>query len=41
MNLFDFGDFVRYAVTLSYAEGIGQLAIAELYALVTDVDGVT
>lgn len=35
------GDFVGDAVTLDYAEGVGQFAIAELDALVTNVDGVT
>ena len=32
------GDFVRDAVTLDYAEGVGQFAIAEFDVLVMDVD---
>lgn len=42
LDFLDFGDgdFIGDAVTLDYAEGVGQFAIAEFNALVTDVDGV-
>ena len=35
------GDFVWDAVTLDYAEGVGQFAKAKFDALVSDEDGVT
>lgn len=43
LDLLDFGDgdFVGDAVTLNYAEGVGQFAIAKFEALVSDEDGVT
>lgn len=43
LDLLDFGDgdFVGDAVTLDYAEGVGQFAIAKFDTLVSDEDGVT
>lgn len=43
LDLLDFGDgdFVGDAVTLDYAEGGGQFAIAKFDAHVSDEDGVT